>query len=83
MENAEGILAHIKNIKYYSSEIRKLVSAQVDIDFDKDVIERISLLRRIWGEAADIDAHCLFIEANLSHANDKKKGESVKEEFLF
>ena len=77
MENSDKILGYIKNIEYYAGEIRKAISEQFDMDFSKvwpeGILEQKMITQRvIWGNAADIDAHCKMIEVSVKQADKPK-----------
>lgn len=84
MENSQAILDTLNNIIYYTKKIRDLCSGQFDIDFSKVIEEevlskRTTALRRIWSEAADIDAHCIVIQKNLEAVDDRVRGKVAGE----
>ena len=90
MESSNKILNLITNIKSETAQIRQLASEQVDTDFfkhwaedDSSMEKRTVSLRRIYGNAADIDLHCEAIKANVNLGNTAKEvkaGESEEEE---
>jgi len=75
MESTGEILGCIKNIRYYSGEIKKLCQKQLELDFgnyemnEPDGTTRLTILGVISGALPQIENWLTNIEVNLDNAD--------------